>query len=51
MNLTDMGRVTQAVKVLVRQQGHTFEAEADRLLEAGLIDKGTANRLRQDGGY
>lgn len=51
MNLTDMGRVTQAVKELVRQQGHTFEAEADRLLEAGLIDRVTATRLRQDGGY
>lgn len=51
MNLTDMGRVTQAVSALLQERGHTFDAEADRLLGAGLIDKKTANTLRRDGGY
>jgi len=50
MDLTDMGRVTQAVSMLLQEHGHTFDVEADRLLEAGLIDRKTADTLRRDGG-
>ncbi|MFP3499902.1 type IV secretion protein DotB, partial [Pseudomonas sp. SIMBA_059] len=46
MDLTDMGRVTQRVAEFVRDEGHTFAAEADRLLAAGLITEATARDLR-----
>jgi len=46
MDLTDMGRVTQRVAEFVREEGHTFAAEADRLLAAGLISESTARDLR-----
>jgi defect-in-organelle-trafficking protein DotB len=41
-----MGRVTQRVAEFVREEGHTFAAEADRLLAAGLISEATARDLR-----
>lgn len=46
MDLTDMGRVTQRVAEFVRDEGHTFAAEADRLLAAGVINEAAARDLR-----
>lgn len=45
MDLTDMGRVNSAVKRLVMKCGHPFEAEAERLLNEGLIGKEVARSL------
>lgn len=46
MSMSDMGRVTAMVKKFVKEKGHSFAAEADRLLEAGLIDQIVARKLR-----
>lgn len=44
--LSDMGRITQAVKQLVEEFGHSFKKEADRLYHAGIIDQHVADQLR-----
>lgn len=46
MDLSDMGKVTAMVKNFVKERGHSFAAEADRLLDAGLIDQHVARDLR-----
>lgn len=43
--LTDMGRVTSVVKRLVESRGHSFRAEAQRLLSERLIDAKTARDI------
>ena len=45
LDLDQMGRVTQAVKQLVEDYGHSFRKEADRLLAAGIIDDKVAKEL------
>jgi defect-in-organelle-trafficking protein DotB len=44
-DLTNMGKVTQAIKQFVEERGHSFKAEAKRLLEAGVIDEKVAREL------
>lgn len=46
-SLTDMGRVTSAVKRLVETRGHSFRAEASRLLAERLIDSETAQDIEK----
>jgi defect-in-organelle-trafficking protein DotB len=46
-SLTDMGRVTQAVKQLVQEKGHSFAKEAERLYRANLIDDRVARELAE----
>lgn len=45
LNLTDMGRVTDRLNQLVMTKGHSFEAEAKRLMDLGLIDDKVAREL------
>lgn len=45
-DLSEMGRVTSAVRALVHDRGWSFEKEADRLLEEGVIDETVARQLR-----
>lgn len=47
-DLTDMGRVTSAVRSMVREVGHSFRAEGERLLAAGIITEKVANELASD---
>lgn len=47
--LNDMGKVTRAVKKLVDSRGHSFAADADRLLKDGLIDAKTARSVANAG--
>ena len=44
--LSDMGKITQAVKQLVDERGHSFKKEADRLYDAGIIGDAVAKELR-----
>lgn len=45
IGLDQMGKVTQEVKRLVEERGHSFKKEAARLLEAGVIDEQVAREL------
>jgi defect-in-organelle-trafficking protein DotB len=45
IELDQMGRVTQEVKRLVEERGHSFKKEAQRLLEAGVISEHVAREL------
>lgn len=45
IGLDQMGKVTQEVKRLVEERGHSFKKEAARLLEAGVIDEDVAREL------
>ncbi len=45
IGLDQMGKVTQEVKRLVEERGHSFKKEAARLLEAGEIDEQVAREL------
>jgi len=45
IGLDQMGKVTQEVKRLVEERGHSFKKEAARLLEAGIIDEDVAREL------
>lgn len=45
ISLDQMGKVTQEVKRLVEERGHSFKKEAARLLEAGEIDEQVAREL------
>jgi len=44
-SLSNMGSVTQVLRRLVEERGHSFRAEGRRLLEAGLIDEEVAHAL------
>lgn len=46
MDLSEMGKVTALIKRFMKEKGHTFEREADRLLEAKLISESEAAKLR-----
>lgn len=46
-DLSDMGRVTSAVKLLVEDKGTSFRKEAQRLLSLGLISEPTARELME----
>ena len=45
LDLDQMGKVTQRVKQLVEERGHSFRKEAARLLDAGVIDEKVAREL------
>jgi defect-in-organelle-trafficking protein DotB len=45
LGLEQMGKVTQAVKQLVEERGHSFRTEAKCLLSQGLIDEHVAREL------
>ncbi len=45
IGLDQMGKVTQEVKRLVEERGHSFKKEAARLLAAGVIDEDVAREL------
>jgi defect-in-organelle-trafficking protein DotB len=45
LGLDQMGKVTQAVKTLVEERGHSFRKEAARLQSLGLIDERIAREL------
>jgi defect-in-organelle-trafficking protein DotB len=45
IGLDQMGRVTQVVKELVEERGHSFRAEAQCLLSEGIIDERVAREL------
>lgn len=47
--LSDMGRVTSAIREIMRSKGWSFAKEADKLLEAGQISEITADHLRLKG--
>lgn len=44
-SLTQMGQVTQRLKRFVSTHGHSFAAEAERMLSAGIIDQRVAGEL------
>ena len=44
-SMTNMAAVTSKVRTIVNTDGHSYSAEAHRLLEAGLIDKSGFNHL------
>lgn len=45
MGLADMKFVTQEIRLLVEEQGHSFRREAQQLLEQGVVDEATAEEL------
>jgi defect-in-organelle-trafficking protein DotB len=45
IDLDQMGKVTNHIKMLVETRGHSFAKEADRLLSAGLISPAVARSL------
>ncbi len=47
LELTDMGRVTSAIRSIMQDRGWSFEKEAERLLAAGLITEETAIEVRR----
>ncbi|WP_323025706.1 ATPase, T2SS/T4P/T4SS family [Castellaniella sp.] len=47
LDLSDMGRVTSAIREMLQNRGWSFEKEADRLLEAGLITEEVAATIRR----
>ena len=47
LDLSDMGRVTSAIREVMKGRGWSFEKEAERLLCAGLITEETATTIRR----
>lgn len=45
ISLDQMGKVTQEIKRLVEERGHSFQKEASQLLAAGVIDEHVAREL------